>query len=143
MADEVCLDANVVVKLVQMEPGSAEAAHLVEGILQRMGELIGPGFLLAEALSALRKKTQLGKLSAQRAEAGATDLLSLPVTEISGPEVYRKAWQIAGELGMPVIYDAVYLAVAELRGAAFWTADEALYRKARDRGYVHLLRGEQ
>jgi len=53
--------------------------------------------------------------------------------------MYRLAWEIAEELGMPTIYDAVYLAVAELRGAIFWTADDKLFARARARPYVRLL----
>jgi len=60
--------------------------------------------------------------------------------EVTGADVYRRAWEIARALGMPTVYDAVYLAVAELREATFWTADESLYRRVSDRGYARLLR---
>ncbi len=139
MAEVLCLDSSVLVKLVMPEPGSEEAHRLVDGALANHGELIGPAFLLAEALSVLRGKALRGLLTPEDADEAAGYLLSLPLVEVSGPEVYRKAWEIAGRLEMPVIYDAVYLAVAELQGAAFWTADEALYRRARDRGYLQLL----
>lgn len=142
MAETVCLDASVLVKLVLFEPGTEEALQLVSGVLEDHGELVGPAFAMVETLSVLRGKVQRGLLAPEEAEEAMDELLSLPMVEVSGQEVYRKAWEIAGRLEMPVIYDAVYLAVAELHAAAFWTADEALYRRARNKGYLHLLAGD-
>lgn len=139
MAEAVCLDASVVLKLVLPEPGSEKAVQLVDGVLMNHGGLIGPAFLLAEALSVLRGKVLRGLMAPEDAEEAVGYLLSLPLMEVSGPEVYRKAWEIGSRLEMPVIYDAVYLAVAELQGVAFWTADEALYKRARNTGFIRLL----
>ena len=124
------------------EIGSEEAIRLVDGVLKNHGGLVGPAFLLAEALSVLRGKAMRGLMAAEEVEEAVGYLLSLPLVEVSGPKVYRKAWEIGSRLKMPVIYDAVYLAVAELEGAAFWTADEALYRKARSASLIHLLTAE-
>jgi len=112
---------------------------LVIGSAEDHCELVVPSFALAETLSVLRRRVHQGLLPFHMAEDAMGVLFSLPLEEVSGVEMYRRAWEIAGALGVPTVYDAVYLAVAELRGATFWTADEALYRKVSERGYVRLL----
>ena len=66
-------------------------------------------------------------------------LLALQIEMVDGAQVYERAWQIAVMLDFPVIYDALYLAVADLRRATFWTADRPLYEKAKHLGFVRLL----
>jgi predicted nucleic acid-binding protein len=46
-------------------------------------------------------------------------------------ELHRRALDWAERLKVPVAYDPAYLAVAEHLGAAFWTADNKLYKKMR------------
>lgn len=142
MVKAICLDASVLVKLATSEPGADAASQLVKDALRNGIEMVAPSFFMAEVLSVLRGQIQRGRLVAGAADDALDELFSLPVEEVSDVEMYRRAWEIAGALGMPVVYDAVYLAVAELRRATFWTADEALYRKVSDRGYVRLLRAD-
>lgn len=139
MASPLCFDANVLVKLYVAEPDSPLARQLVVEELEKAGRLLGPTFLPIEVLSVVRQKVHRGVLGPDTGERAAAALLATPVEEVGGPEVYRRAWEIAAELAMPTIYDAVYLAVAEVRGATFWTADRKLFNLAKGRGYVHLL----
>lgn len=139
VADAVCLDAGVLVKVLLPEPGSEEAERLLGWALERDLDLIGPAFLLAEVLSVLRKHVHRGALSEEHACRALDALFKVPLDLIDGKEVYERAWRIAGALALPVVCDAVYLACAEMREAVFWTADEALFQQARDRGNVRLL----
>jgi predicted nucleic acid-binding protein len=40
---------------------------------------------------------------------------------------------IAREFQFPTVYDATYLALAELSQCEFWTADEKLFKQVRDK----------
>ena len=139
MPEVLCLDASVVLKLYLPEEDAEEAKRLVRRALMQSEDLLVPPFFLAEMVSTLRKAVHRGRMPREEANEGFTLLMMTPLEEIGGPEVYRRAWEIAEELGMPTIYDSVYLAVAELRGAEFWTADRKLFEKAKGRGFVHLL----
>jgi predicted nucleic acid-binding protein len=45
----------------------------------------------------------------------------------------ERAWEIATAFGFATVYDATYLALAELRGCEFWTADERLFNQVTDK----------
>lgn len=121
------------------EPGSEAADRLLAEALERGVDVIGPAFLPVEVLSVLRKHVHRGTVTPEQADRSVASLLVLPIEPVDGREVYDLAWRIAGELSLPVVYDAVYLAVSELRRAEFWTADRVLFEKAKGRGYVRLL----
>jgi predicted nucleic acid-binding protein len=44
----------------------------------------------------------------------------------------QRAWEVAAVYGFATVYDATYLALAELRGCEFWTADERLFQRVKD-----------
>ena len=48
------------------------------------------------------------------------------------PGQRQRAWEIATDFGFATVYDATYLALAELRGCEFWTADERLVNQVKD-----------
>lgn len=139
MPDAICFDASVLVKLCVPEPGGEQAKDLLDHALREGRIIVGPSILWPETLSTLRKLVARRMLSTDLADRAAQSLLLLPIEEVSGPEVYRRAWRIASELGLPTLYDAVYLAVAEFREALFWTADRRLAEAARGKGYLRLL----
>lgn len=139
MGDGLCLDASVLVKVYLPEDNSEEADRLLDDALARGTDIVAPSFLLAEVLSVVRRQVYRGILATERADAILERLFVLPIRESDGREVYERAWRLAQELAMPVIYDAVYLAVAELAGATFWTADRVLFEKAGHKQYVRLL----
>ena len=41
--------------------------------------------------------------------------------------MFDRAWSLAQELAQQRTYDMTYLAVADLRGCEFWTADKQFY----------------
>ena len=46
------------------------------------------------------------------------------------PNLHARAMQIAGQLRQGAVYDAHYLALADILGCEYWTADERFYRAA-------------
>lgn len=139
MPETICLDASVVAKLFLPEPGSEDAERLFQRALDTGIVLVAPTLLVVEVMSVLRKQARRGHLTLEQAGAAARSLLDLPIEEVAGREIHERAWRLAGDLDLPVGYDAMYLAVAEARGAVLWTADRLLFDKAMQTGYVRFL----
>lgn len=126
----VCVDAGLIVKFVSPEPDSG----LVEAQFQQWKservELIAPAFAAAEIDSVLRNKVFRKELALVVAEAAFRLALRLPIAFESTTASRERAWELAKNLELPTVYDAVYLALAEQRGCEFWTADRKLVERA-------------
>jgi predicted nucleic acid-binding protein len=131
---EVCVDASVAVKVVVTEPDSDKADALFEEWANEGKRLIAPAFFQVETDSILRQKVVLRKeLTPEQAEVAFAKLQSLPIQPVSAPGQRQRAWEIAIAFGFPTVYDATYVALAELRGCEFWTADERLFKPVKDK----------
>jgi len=117
---EVYVDAGLIVKLVVSEPDSGQAETLYLRWLHQQIQMIAPAFFEAEADSIIRKKVTLRKeLTPAEADKAFAELCLLPIHQLSLPEQRLRAWEIASEFRFPNVYDATYLALAELRGCQF------------------------
>ena len=143
MAELVCLDAGVVAKLFLPERGRDRAERLMEELDKAGAEIVVPAFFTAEVLSVLRNNVVRGRLDPAKGEAAARWVVAFlgEVRQVEAAGYYQRAWELAIALNWPTIYDTVYLAVAEIEGADFWTADEGIYRAASDlaRHWVNRL----
>lgn len=143
-AGEVCVDASLVLKLVLREPDSELAEALFARWQADRVRLIAPAFCPVEVDSVIRRKSSTGdparRLSPEQAELAFQAVQMVPLRVVEEPLQRRRAWELAKLLELPVVYDSHYLALAELRGCEFWTADEKLYRTAKEKlNYVRLL----
>jgi predicted nucleic acid-binding protein len=68
-----------------------------------------------------------GKLSLKDAHKAYSILDRAPVQIVTHPYLRQRARDIAERFSLPTVYDATYMALAELRGCEFWTADKAFY----------------
>jgi predicted nucleic acid-binding protein len=133
-ATEVCVDASLAVKVVVPESDSDKADGLFGEWAREGKQLIAPAFFQVETDSILRQKVALRKeLTPEQGGAAFARLRALPIQEVSESGQRERAWEIATEFGFPTVYDATYLALAELRGCEFWTADERLFNQVKDR----------
>ena len=141
MAGRVCVDANVVLKILTPEDLSPQADALWAEWISRGIQPIAPPIFPYEVCSVLRQKAVLrGELSPER-EREALDLFLSLMIETRSPEGHPKpAWDLAVEMALPTVYDAAYLALAQNEGCAFWTADRRFYNTVRARfDFVHWL----
>ncbi len=129
------LAANVVVALVFPTPYSESATQQVGDLTEAGTEIFAPTLWIYEATSALRKASGIGQISSTSATTALTALLEFPITSQPPNEALAHAvldW--AGRLTALSVYDASYLAVAELLQADLWTADLRLVRNSKSLG---------
>lgn len=133
-AEEVCVDAGLAVKVVVPEPDSDKADALFNEWANDGKQLIAPPFFDVETDSILRQKVVLRKeFTPEQAEVAFVKLQALPIQLFSVPGQRQRAWEIATDFHFATVYDATYLALAALRGCEFWTADERLFNRVKDK----------
>ncbi len=145
----IVLDANLA--LYALNP-SAPEQECVLGLFDRWRDegrvLIAPSLWRLEVTSGLRKLAAAGILTSAEAQTLLDLFLSWDVeVDTDDPELLREAYLWAERIGDRVIYDSLYLALAERLGAEFWTADKRLVNSARQVGadfvrFLGELRGE-
>jgi len=124
----IVVDAGLVVAaLVAADAGAVREALREE-------ELAAPSLLDLEVLSALRGLSRGGQLPEPRARAAVRDLGALPIQRHDHLPLLNRCWQLRDNL---TVYDAAYIALAELLDLELWTTD---LRVARSPGVACRLR---
>jgi predicted nucleic acid-binding protein len=125
---EVCVDASLAIKVVVPEAGSDKADALFDHWAGEEIQLIAPVFFEVETDSILRQKVFLRReLTVDQAQLAFASLRALPI------KTKHSAEQREREFQFPTVYDATYLALAELSKCDFWTADEKLFKQVGDK----------
>jgi predicted nucleic acid-binding protein len=137
---EICLDANVVVKWFLPEELRDQATALAEECQASDVRMIAPEFVYAEVSSAVRRRVYRELLLPAEGLLAVGLLMSTPITPYDARYLYRQAWRIAETYQLPTLYDAYYLALSELRECVFWTADERLVNSVPGLSYVRNLK---
>lgn len=144
----ICLDSSVLIKLLVFEEGSEAAENLLEAAIDSNLNVILPAFAWVEVGSVLRQKVKKEEISIEEAEEAWQIFQNLKlITYLESDEVRQLAWKIAIEYDLPTLYDAAYLAVAEIVSknsktgqCEFWTADKKLFNTVKgSKNYVRLL----
>jgi predicted nucleic acid-binding protein len=137
----ICVDASVAIKWVFAEPYSSQARRLLSTAAQTGERLIAPPLLPSEVTNAIRQHLRRGFVGIAEAPALLGSFLTVPIALLAPVNLYQRALAIAVELNLPATYDAQYVALSELLGAAFWTADERLFNATTSRmPFVNLIR---
>ena len=118
------VDASVAIKWVTDEPGSDDAARLLER------QLVAPDLLGIEFANALWKKVRRGELAAEVAELAVKALMRAPIEFVETRPHLDTALSLAVELDHSA-YDGVYLAVAEAEAVPLVTADRRFAMRLR------------
>jgi len=125
----VCVDASVTLKLVLPEEDSDLAQALWSWWRKKRAIVIAPTLWGYEVTSTLRKNAHRGLIPAEKEEVLFDKLHELPVRLMSPAGLHRRASELARRFDRPAAYDAHYLALAEMVGCPFWTADKRLYNR--------------
>jgi predicted nucleic acid-binding protein len=94
--------------------------------------LTAPPLLLGEISSAVYKQYRGGAIDMDEAILSLKDFGRLSIDSIAPRTLSVRAFEIAAQFGLKWIYDAFYVALAEIIGCDLWTADEALHAAVRD-----------
>lgn len=135
-----CVDASVVAKWLVPEIDRDRALVLYEDVPSRGGVVIAPAHVLVEVSSAIYKRVRNGGIVLEDALGLMDDVQALPILVMSPPGLSRRAIEIATQFRLKWIYDAFYVALAEIVRCDLWTADAALHEAVRGaHPNVHLL----
>lgn len=88
-------------------------------------DIAAPHLALFETANVLRRHARRGLLSEDQAALAHTELVTLPIELWPYEQVARRAWQLRANAS---VYDAAYLALAELLDAPLVTLDRGLTR---------------
>lgn len=122
----VCVDASLVVKWLVSEEDSAKALNVLGQWIEGSVNMIAPVIIDYEVASVLRKVVSRGLIDAYEARERLCLFESLPIRRLHSPSLLRRAWETACRHRMPTVYDASYVALAEITGTRLYTCDEAL-----------------
>lgn len=87
--------------------------------------LAAPELIDLETASVIRRALQAGSLDARRAELALTDLIELPLRRAPHRPLLARCWELRENA---TVYDAAYVALAEMLDAVLLTADARLAR---------------
>lgn len=130
----ICADSSVVTKwLFPEEDHSAVAQTLLINEIARREEIIAPFLLRDEITNVVRKKVRDEGFPAAEIDAVLDYFLSLPIAFRDPDRLFHQALHLAIEHNLHAIYDAEYLALAQITGCDFWTTDLELIKKVKRR----------
>lgn len=127
------VDANILAPALGDDAADGEAARdRLRGQLLTAPELID-----LEVASVLRRQSRTGGLDPRRAELALQDLQELPLRRVPHRRLLSRCWGLRHNL---TVYDAVYVALAELLHAVLVTGDARLAAASGPRCEIEVLR---
>jgi predicted nucleic acid-binding protein len=115
----IVTDASTVVLALGQDGSAGDAAReRLNGV-----RLVAPELLDVEVVAAWRRHEAAGILDPRRAALARSDLKDLPVERVSHRLLMERCWELRANV---TVYDAVYVALAELLDAPLVTADRRL-----------------
>lgn len=106
------------------------------GARLRDESLVAPELIDLETGSVIRRLLRAGHLDARRARLAIADLSDLPKRRASHRSLLLRSWELRESL---TVYDAAYVALAEILGVVLVTADARLTRASGPRCRFDLL----
>jgi len=135
-SEETVIDASVAIKWFSEEEGSDRALTVRDEHVEGKRNLVAPDLLVYEVANALRFKPNFNPRITARA---LDDLFDLQV-DLMAPskELVSRCSELAFKYGITV-YDSCYLSLGELLGLEVLTADNQLYKRAEQCGFLRML----
>ena len=132
------LDTSVAVKWHLVEELSDEAARLLDSVGSTVSELLAPSIIEPEFFNTFWQRYRRGDITLDEVRQGWSDFVSgEPVTLYAPEDLMPRAVEIAFETHA-IVYDALFLALAEEAGTTVVTADGKLLRTIEGTAFTHL-----
>ena len=129
----IVVDASVLVTaLADDGPDGERHRHRLAG-----ERLTAPHLIDVEVLSAWRRLAAAGRLDDRRAALARGDLRSIPIRRVPHLPLLERCWELRANL---TVYDAAYVALAELLDAPLLTADAKLAKTPGSECTIEVLR---
>ncbi|MGH3825634.1 MAG: type II toxin-antitoxin system VapC family toxin [Pseudonocardiaceae bacterium] len=120
------VDASVALKWVVSEPGSDEAASLLDEMAVGSVALFAPEHLIGEVANGLRKRVAQKILTVEDAGTALEAIAQLELTFVGGAGRWFRCLPAALAWGITA-YDALYVLLARDFDAVLVTADQRLH----------------
>lgn len=98
--------------------------------------LVAPELIDLETTSVIRRQVQARHVELRRARLALTDLVELPLRRAPHRPLLHRCWELRQIL---TVYDAAYVALAEMLDTALLTADTRLANASGPRCEIELL----
>lgn len=128
----IVVDASVLAVALGGDDGDGATARA------RLHEesLVAPELIDLEVVSVFRRQVAAGLMTPARADLAVTDLADLPMRRASHRPLLFRCWELRQTV---TVYDAAYVALAEILGIVLVTADGRLSRASGIRCQVELV----
>jgi predicted nucleic acid-binding protein len=125
----IIVDASLAAKwLFPEEEHSDLALALLAATLQTGEPVLAPPLLPSEVANTIRQRMRREGVPLDQALALLEAFFALPLTLTAPSLLSRRALILAVEHDLPAVYDAHYVALAEILGCDLWTDDRRLLR---------------
>jgi predicted nucleic acid-binding protein len=131
----ICVDASVAAKWIfPEEPFAAQAEGLYQDSVAASQRIVAPPLLPIEITNLIRQRMRRAKepgkspLPLSDGQQALQLFLQFPIELITPPALHERALALAVAHDLPAVYDAHYLALAQLLSCPLWTADERLVK---------------
>jgi predicted nucleic acid-binding protein len=128
----ICVDASLAAKWIFAEEYDQQARALYRDTSAGAERIVAPPLLPIEVTNIVRQRMRRAKppaqhpLSIAEAREALARFLSFPI-ELSLPqELHQQALELSVVHELPAVYDAHYVALAQMLGCSLWTADRNL-----------------
>ena len=136
----ICVDANLVIHLL-VDPEDEVVRSLWEQWDSEHQRIAAPTLLFYEVSNALYRYLRAGMMGLAAVRLALKAALALPITLHGDSTLHARATEIAEGFSLLAAYDAYYLALADILGGEFWTADLRLVNAVQaDLPWVHAVR---
>lgn len=134
---ELVLDTSVAVKFHVPEENHEKARTLQGTVEEGKVTLLAPGTILPEVFNAFWQKLRRGELTREEVREGWELISELPLTFYAPEDLMPRAGEIAFETSV-IVYDALFLALAEDFDTVVVTADDKLMKALKGTAYARL-----
>lgn len=130
----IVVDASILANVVGDDHEDGRRARQA---LRGAEDVAAPDLVDVETVAVLRKRWLSGTVSDQRFASAVEDLGQLALERFPAGRFMRRAYELRENV---TVYDATYVALAEVLGCQLWTADRRLANATGPRCIIRVLR---